>query len=414
MIAISEKKPRKKRVKTFFKSNEIAHQWAHQLVPFARSPGNMSFDGPAFKSYGTVIARIIEHKGRRVYLLDSRSYSPSTSNHQGAARSAIPHDAPRFSIEGHGRGGSLDLNAKELRDHYLAIYRGDCDSKLERMRAHHLVRAVFALDEAIRVCEVFELGCKRLEQERLDIEPALETARTLLAEWRRGSADRAAKAAATRQANVVLKAEAFIANPENSVPMQWRDLWRLPTEVRSRYDAARPANERAAEARKEAYRKEKLENYLADPFSNDRPYYYELTDEQKALVDAADARKHAETLDRWVRGENVRPPSDAPVRLRVSKLTYSRGIGTGAVHEAMETSLGVTVPLTDAERAFKFIDAIRKGRGNWHRNGETFAIGQFQLDAVNEHGVVAGCHRVSWAEVDRFSTAMGWVLPVVT
>lgn len=31
-----------------------------------------------------------------------------------------------------------------------------------------------------------------------------------------------------------------------------------------------------------------------------------------------------------------------------------------------------------------------------------------QLDAVNEFGIVAGCHRVSWAEADRFAMAQGW------
>lgn len=73
----------------------------------------------------------------------------------------------------------------------------------------------------------------------------------------------------------------------------------------------------------------------------------------------------------------------------------------------MQTSRGAVVPITEAERAFRFA-MIQRERG-WRRNGEQFAVGPYQLDAVNEFGVIAGCHRVAWAEIERFAKEQGWM-----
>ena len=32
-----------------------------------------------------------------------------------------------------------------------------------------------------------------------------------------------------------------------------------------------------------------------------------------------------------------------------------------------------------------------------------------QLDAINSEGVVAGCHRVSWSEIERVAKLEGWM-----
>jgi hypothetical protein len=75
--------------------------------------------------------------------------------------------------------------------------------------------------------------------------------------------------------------------------------------------------------------------------------------------------------------------------------------------DEMETSKGATVPLSDAKRAFAFVTAKRQT--GWHANSETFSIGQFTLSAVNEQGVVAGCHRVTWDEINRFAKSQAWI-----
>jgi hypothetical protein len=76
----------------------------------------------------------------------------------------------------------------------------------------------------------------------------------------------------------------------------------------------------------------------------------------------------------------------------------------------IETSKGIRLEARIAEVSWRFI--IRHRSQGWHRNGETFAIGDWQLDAVNADGIVAGCHRVSWTEIDRVAKLAGWeVLP---
>lgn len=83
----------------------------------------------------------------------------------------------------------------------------------------------------------------------------------------------------------------------------------------------------------------------------------------------------------------------------------------GPVHlrlrgECVQTTKGASVPVAEAERCFRF--AVARREKGWHRNGEQFAVGQFQLDAVNAEGIVAGCHRIGWAEIERFAAVMGW------
>lgn len=74
--------------------------------------------------------------------------------------------------------------------------------------------------------------------------------------------------------------------------------------------------------------------------------------------------------------------------------------------ENVETSRGAVISRYDAHRTFCF--AMSKRESGWHRNGEQFAIGDFQLDAVNEFGIIAGCHRIDWAEIIRFAKLQGW------
>jgi hypothetical protein len=77
-----------------------------------------------------------------------------------------------------------------------------------------------------------------------------------------------------------------------------------------------------------------------------------------------------------------------------------------AINGDMETSKGARVPIGEAERAYKF--ALRVRAAGWQRNGEQFKVGMYDLDRVNEQGVIAGCHRIAWDEILRFADSMGW------
>jgi hypothetical protein len=104
--------------------------------------------------------------------------------------------------------------------------------------------------------------------------------------------------------------------------------------------------------------------------------------------------RDAEEIAAWLAGDAaVRPSYHWPVMLRAEGLE-------------LVTTKGARVPLADAERTFRFASALRS-RG-WHKNGEAHTVGGYQLDAVNDQGIVAGCHRIAWPEIERFAKAMAW------
>lgn len=117
------------------------------------------------------------------------------------------------------------------------------------------------------------------------------------------------------------------------------------------------------------------------------------TAEKKAAVeaekrDAAERAKQQEGFEAWLRGEENEPFNARlfPVSFRVED-------------DELVSTYGARVPVTAARVALKF--ALHHRSQNWHRNGEQCEVGHYQLDAVNAQGVVAGCHRIAWSEVER-------------
>lgn len=261
-------------MKTVFKSSEIAHVWAHQSAPCGKSPGSMSFNGPAFLSYSTEIARHIEHKGRH----------------------ALPSDVPVFHFGGCGRGiGLSNISGSQLFD-YAIEQATKAQQKALRARLHkdwHNGQRVTWLERAKEISEFF--GLRRKVDEK-----AIE------------------RLSAAKQ-----RAE------------------------------KREAKERAARELK-------------------------ARQEQQSAYDA------------WLRGESdgCFSASSFPIAFRVEG-------------EELVSTLGARVPLDAAKVAFRF--ALKHKGQTWHRNGETCPVGEYHLDAINEHGIVAGCHRIAWAEVERLS-----------
>lgn len=112
---------------------------------------------------------------------------------------------------------------------------------------------------------------------------------------------------------------------------------------------------------------------------------------------AAEIRERRD-LAAWMKGAPIHCNfPNSPVRLRVE---------TREDEKQIATSRGVRVPYAEGRRTFEFLQKVRD-RG-WHRNGTTFAVGGYQLDAVNADGLVAGCHRIKWEEIERFAKAEGW------
>lgn len=126
----------------------------------------------------------------------------------------------------------------------------------------------------------------------------------------------------------------------------------------------------------------------------------------KAAREAKFERDAQETIAKWLAGEMVSVPyAIGSVYLRVRPFVGDCPATDGV--PMMETSKGAKVPLQEAQKAFRFAVIMRE-RG-WHRNGDKFQVGDYQLDAVNAQGVVAGCHRIAWPEIERFAKLQGWL-----
>ena len=110
--------------------------------------------------------------------------------------------------------------------------------------------------------------------------------------------------------------------------------------------------------------------------------------------------KNREAVEDWKAGTRSQMPHG------VQKIYLRKFIGEPFSENSVQTSWGARVPLDDARLLYRFA-ASRKENG-WQSNGETFDVGGFRLDRVNEHGIVVGCHRIAWDEIDRFAAAEGW------
>lgn len=135
-----------------------------------------------------------------------------------------------------------------------------------------------------------------------------------------------------------------------------------------------------------------------------------LEPDLREKVRAEQARRNALTIEDWKAGRTNRTFHDLPVMLRVSEDEAGTEPTDGEPHhkfKIIETSLGARIPYEDGERCFRF--AIARRKKGWHRNGEQFQVGHYQLDKVTDIGITAGCHLILWDEVERFARQEGWI-----
>lgn len=288
-------------MKTKFKSDEIAHVWAHKQAPHGSSHGAMSFNGDSFLSYGTVIARHLTFKGKQAIILNDTGYSVSTSKHQCYVRRAIPGSVPVFHIGDIRLGCSLnfyDREGKVLFEYAVAQSAKSLKASEKAKARKPLYEADAArwLERAKEINQFF--GLRRKVDEK-----TIERLRASSQKAEREAAKKRAEAAEKRR---IEQTEAF-------------EAWKRNTEH--------------------------------DYFDN----------------------------------------SLFPVAFRIEE-------------DELVSSKGARVPLEAARVAVRFV--LHHRATGWHRNGSTCQVGMYQLDAINEQGVVAGCHRITWEEVERVASLL--------
>jgi muconolactone delta-isomerase len=102
-----------------------------------------------------------------------------------------------------------------------------------------------------------------------------------------------------------------------------------------------------------------------------------------------------QAAEEWRSGEyHHYLPYDLPTMLRIEG------------HEVV-TSRGVRFPITHARRALALVRAVMARGEMWQRNGHSCHLGHYTIDRIESDGtVLAGCHIVSWTEIERIAPAI--------
>ncbi len=438
-----------------FNNSMVAHVWAQGGQAYGRSHnGNFYFDGRVLYSYGSHFAVGVRMNDNQA-VLNSDSYSISTSGMQSDASSAVSHFATVYVPK-------LQDIARELS--YIA------NNGAKKSPRH--VAAVIAHIETHAAVMSLKAGSYRWQEEAAGEGEETRADRLLRfcgipkarasAAIKRGLAKAAKKAKAdAAQSRKAWKAEAvkiadmtpnefdghldrrFRVRPftgqaqgdeyaAERLRNASKELFRLiKTAKAEKLAAARLGRLKAHRAgilsTLKAYNDDRagyVAAYHAERFANWEARYSAAKDDaerlavwksngvkaadyaegtpERAKLEAADVEGRAlydaermaaerEAREAWLKGENSG---------RYTRLSGPNG--TALVRrsndgERLETSHGADVPWSHAVKAFRFIRlCVEKGEA-FHTNGRVIRVGHFTVDYITADGdMKAGCHRFAW------------------
>jgi hypothetical protein len=104
--------------------------------------------------------------------------------------------------------------------------------------------------------------------------------------------------------------------------------------------------------------------------------------------------RQQELITKWRAGQYSGCLYDVPAMLRI-------------VGDEVETSRGARFPIAHAKSGLAFVRKVRESGQPYVRNGHTLQLGPYALDRIEPDGTVkAGCHVVSWEEIERIAPAL--------
>lgn len=126
----------------------------------------------------------------------------------------------------------------------------------------------------------------------------------------------------------------------------------------------------------------------------------EAMDRDEAVESTAKAneakrvQQHASLLPRWLAGEDViLPDIDTHVRLR-------------AIGDRVQTTTGQEVTLNGVRKLLPFLQQKRKVGWRPKPGEPARKLDLHPLNGIDAGGVVIGCTRIVWSEVDRFAATL--------
>lgn len=101
--------------------------------------------------------------------------------------------------------------------------------------------------------------------------------------------------------------------------------------------------------------------------------------------------RQQELITKWRAGLYSGSLYDVPVMLRIDG-------------DEVETSRGARFPILHAKRGLRVVRKVRESGHAYIRNGHTVYLGPYAIDRIEPDGTVkAGCHVVSWEEIERIA-----------
>jgi hypothetical protein len=104
--------------------------------------------------------------------------------------------------------------------------------------------------------------------------------------------------------------------------------------------------------------------------------------------------RQQELITKWRAGQYFGCFYDVPAMLRI-------------IGDEVQTSRGARFPISHAKRGLAFVRKVRESGQAYVRNGHTIHLGPYAIDRIEPDGTVkAGCHVVSWEEIERLAPVL--------
>lgn len=409
---------------TVVSTGQVAHLWAQQEQPFARTsiPSNPSgggfvngesawegsprtwFRGETLYSYNEPIARFVEGADGKKYALvtagrpvgdvwnpaEFQKWSVATSNHM-PGRAFDSHVAGSFTVPSiAGRPASRESHGDYDCD--VAPAAPDHGLNLEFLRTafRNAVRSYGRRSSVPEWERSFYRDVKPGEPVEYEGQTSIREVRPV------GDAIRHDLRSMWKAANDYQAAMGV------SVPTPWQVATEWPKSLKAVDAIAKPLGERlerleAARNTPEAIAKREAAQAKAKATRErrERLHYHGTTEERIAEWKAGAPDSVLRYGDK---------PQSGAALLRVKG-------------KQLQTSQGASVPLADAIKVFQFVKLCRERAALnfkaatdviWERNGARVPVGAFQLDKVLGSGSFrAGCHLIEWPEIVSAATQAG-------
>lgn len=449
--------------KQVFANSQVAHVWAQGGQAYGRSHnGNFYFDGRVLYSYGSHFAVGVRMNDNQA-VLNSDTYSVSTSGMQSDARSAVNHfetvhvpelqsishslsyianngtkhaDGAVSDVIRHVEKHAAKLNSKRRGRELTpggwdtpdgswqpnADYRSPTYEETTETDAEALLR--FCGIPAARAKAAIKRGLAKAEKAakaeaaarlKADKAEAAELADMTPLAFDAWADQRRIGFAATHLFRLQKVAKAAGMSAKRQASLKSR---RAALRARiAAYEANREAADKAERAERfavwrAAYDAAKTDADKLAVWSNTRLRPVDYEGEQAQALQAArdeaveiNARQRMEAereaREAWLKGEGSR-------HVRLSGPNGTALVRRSPDGERLETSHGADVPWDHAVKAFRFIAlCVERGEG-FKTNGRVVRVGHFRVDEITPEGDMrAGCHTFAWGVMKALAEREG-------